>query len=196
MLDTTCPLVHVAHRKLERLVNEGYLAVIIGKKGHVEVRGLVGDFPDATVILSREEIAKIPHVKKIGIISQTTQPIDRVRALVNEIRRQRPKSEVVHSDTVCQPTKDRQKALDDLCQASELVLAIGGRNSNNTAQLARTARQHGCKAHHIEGPDDIREEWLHEVVSIGLTAGTSTLEESLQAVTLKLENMAALIPVL
>ena len=134
MLDTTCPLVHVAHRKLERLVNEGYLAVIIGKKGHVEVRGLVGDFPDATVILSREEIAKIPHVKKIGIISQTTQPIDRVRALVNEIRRQRPKSEVVHSDTVCQPTKDRQKALDDLCQASELVLAIGGRNSNNTAQ--------------------------------------------------------------
>ena len=196
VLDTTCPLVHVAHRKLGRLVNEGYFPVIIGQQSHVEVRGLVGDFPDATVILSREEIAKIPHVKKIGVISQTTQPIDLVRALVNEIRRQRPEAEVVHSDTVCQPTKDRQKALDNLCQASELVLAIGGKNSNNTAQLARTARQQGCKAHHIEGPDDIREEWLHGVVSIGLTAGTSTLDESIQAVILKLETMAALAPVL
>ena len=196
VLDTTCPLVHVAHRKLGRLVNDGYLAVIIGQEGHVEVRGLVGDFPDATVILSCEDIAKIPQVKKIGVISQTTQPIDRVRTLVDEIRRQRPEAEVVHSDTVCQPTKDRQKALDELCKASELVLAIGGRNSNNTAQLARTARQHGCKAHHIEGPDDIVEEWLHGVVSIGLTAGTSTLDESVQAVTLKLEKMAALAPVL
>lgn len=195
VLDTTCPLVHVAHRKLGRLVNEGYFPVIIGQEGHVEVRGLVGDFPDATVILSREDIAKIPHVKKIGVISQTTQPIDRVRALVDEVRQQRPEAEVVHSDTVCQPTKDRQKALDDLCQASELVLAIGGKNSNNTAQLARTARQHGCKAHHIEGPGDILDEWLHGVVRIGLTAGTSTLEESLRAVTLKLENMAALDPV-
>lgn len=192
VLDTTCPLVHVAHRKLERLVKEGYFPVIIGKEGHVEVRGLVGDFPNATVLLSCEEIGKIPHEKKIGVISQTTQPIDRVRALVDEIRRQRPDAEVVHSDTVCQPTKDRQRALDELCQASELVLAIGGINSNNTAQLALTALQHGCKAYHIEGPDDIREEWLHGVVRIGLTAGTSTLDESLQAVTLKLEKMVGL----
>jgi len=195
VLDTTCPLVKVAHRKLERLVNEGYLPVIIGKKGHVEVRGLMGDFPDAHVILNREDMAKVPHVKKIGVISQTTQPIDRVRALVNELRRQRPEVEVVYYDTVCQPTKDRQKALDDLCKASELVLAIGGRNSNNTAQLARTARQYGCQAHHIEGPDEICEEWLAGVQTIGLTAGTSTLDESLEAVTLRLEEMATLTPV-
>ncbi len=190
VLDTTCPLVHVAHRKLERLVKDGYFAVIIGKMGHAEVRGLMGDFPDSMVILSIEEIAKIPHVQKIGVISQTTQPVDHVRSLVGEIRRQRPDAEVVHSDTICQPTKDRQKALDDLCKASELVLAIGGKNSNNTAQLARTASRLGCKAHHIEGPDDIREEWLHGVLTIGLTAGTSTLDESLQEVILKLEKMA------
>ena len=183
---------NVAHRKLARLVDEGYLPVIIGKKGHVEVRGLVGDFPNACVISNREEIAGIPHVKRLGIISQTTQPIERVRALVNEVRKQRPEVEVVFHDTVCQPTKDRQKALDDLCKASQLVFAVGGRNSNNTAQLARTARQFGCQAHHIEGPDDIREEWLEGIETIGLTAGTSTLDESLQAVATRLQELATL----
>lgn len=192
VLDTTCPLVHVAHRKLARLVNEGFLPVIIGKKDHVEVRGLIGDFPNARVILNRDDIPGIPSVKSIGIISQTTQPIDRVRALVNEVRKQRPEVEVVFYDTVCQPTKDRQKSLDDLCKASELVLAIGGKNSNNTAQLARTARQYGCKAHHIEGPDEIREEWFDGIQKVGLTAGTSTLDESLQAVTTRLQELAIL----
>ena len=183
---------HVAHRKLERLVNDGYLPVIIGKKGHVEVRGLIGDFPTTRVILNREDIPGIPSVKRIGIISQTTQPIDRVRALVNEVRKQRPDVEVVFYDTVCQPTKDRQKALDELCKASQLVFAIGGKNSNNTAQLARTARQYGGKAHHIEGPDDIREEWLEGVEKVGLTAGTSTLDESLEAVVARLQELATL----
>ncbi len=188
--DTTCPLVKVAHAKLTKVVAEGYQPVIIGKSGHVEVRGLQGDFPNARVILHPDDITSIPPVKRIGIISQTTQPIDRVRALVAEVRRQRPGVEVVYYDTVCHPTKDRQTSLHELCQASELVFAIGGENSNNTAQLARTARKLGCRAHHIVGPDDIREEWLEGVTKIGLTAGTSTLDESLKAVTTRLREIA------
>lgn len=188
--DTTCPLVKVAHHKLAKLVSQGYLPVIIGKDGHVEVRGLQGDFPNARVILHPDDIPTIPHVKRIGIISQTTQPIDRVRALVQQVRKQRPEVEVVFYDTVCHPTKDRQTSLDKLCHTAELVLAIGGKNSNNTAQLARTARGLGCTAHHIEGPDEIREEWLKGITKIGLTAGTSTLDESLHAVTARLQKMA------
>lgn len=188
--DTTCPLVRVAHAKLAKVVSEGYQPVIIGKEGHVEVLGLQGDFPNARVILHPDDIAKIPHVKRIGIISQTTQPIDRVRALVAEVRKQRPEVEVVHYDTVCHPTKDRQTSLYELCHAAELVFAIGGKNSNNTAQLARTARKLGCKAHHIESPDDIREEWLEGVSKIGITAGTSTLDESIHAVTSHLRSLA------
>lgn len=188
--DTTCPLVKVAHAKLAKVVAAGCQPVIIGKKGHVEVRGLQGDFPHARVILHPDDIADIPHVNRLGIISQTTQPIDRVRALVAEVRKQRPEVEVTFYDTVCHPTKDRQTSLEDLCRASELVFAIGGKNSNNTAQLARTARKLGCQAHHIEGPEEIREEWLYGISKIGLTAGTSTLDESLHAVTFRLQEMA------
>lgn len=188
--DTTCPLVRVAHSKLGKLVGEGYQPVIIGKEGHVEVRGLQGDFPQARIILHPRDIAQIPVSKKIGIISQTTQPIDRVRALVAEVRRQRSGSEVLYLDTVCHPTKDRQTALHELCHAVELVFAIGGKNSNNTSQLAATARRLGCQARHIESPDDILPEWLDGVRKIGLTAGTSTLDESLEAVAVRLQEMA------
>jgi 4-hydroxy-3-methylbut-2-enyl diphosphate reductase len=188
--DTTCPLVKVAHAKLAKLVADGCQPIIIGKKGHVEVRGLQGDFPNARVILHPGDIASIPQVKRLGIISQTTQPIDRVRALVAEVRKQRPEVEVVFYDTVCHPTKDRQTSLAELCRSSQLVFAIGGKNSNNTAQLARTARKLGCQAYHIEGPEEIREEWLHGISKIGLTAGTSTLDESLHAVTFRLQEMA------
>ncbi len=180
--DTTCPLVKVAHTKLARLVSQGYFPVIIGKEGHVEVRGLQGDFPGARVVLSPEDFSSIPSVKKLGVISQTTQPIAKVRLLINELRRQRPEVEVVFHDTVCHPTKDRQTSLEKLCQASDLVFAIGGKNSNNTAQLAKTAVALGCPARHIESPEEIREEWLRGIGTIGLTAGTSTLDESVDAV--------------
>jgi 4-hydroxy-3-methylbut-2-enyl diphosphate reductase len=194
VIDTTCPLVKVAHSKLAQLVSKGFQPVIVGKEDHVEVRGLKGDFPNARVILHPDEVPSIPHFKKIGIISQTTQPIDRVRALVHEVRKQRPEVEVVYFDTVCRPTKDRQTALHKLCQKSELVFAIGGRNSNNTAQLARTARRLGCLAHHIEHPSEIQESWLEGVGSIGLTAGTSTLDESLEATIEHLKTLALGIP--
>ncbi len=188
--DTTCPLVKVAHRKLAKVVADGYQPVIIGKEGHVEVCGLQGDFPNARIILHPDDIAEIPNVNRIGIISQTTQPIDRVRALVAEVRRQRPEIEVVYFDTVCHPTKDRQSSLHELCQASELVFAIGGKNSNNTAQLARTARRLGCRAHHIESQEEIQKKWLEGITKIGLTAGTSTLDRSLDAVAAYLQTLA------
>jgi len=182
VLDTTCPLVHVAHRKLGDLVEQGYYPVVIGKADHVEVRGLMGDFPNGTVILEPEDIAEIPPVMKLGLISQTTQPIDKVQALVDEVRKQRPHAEVVFQDTVCRPTKDRQRSLHELALASEVVLAIGGKNSNNTAQLARTAANLGCRAYHITDPQEICPQWFHGMTKIGVTAGTSTLDESIEEI--------------
>src|SRR3954469_7439395 len=74
--DGTCPLVRHAHEQLRALVQLGYFPVVIGKRGHVEVNGLVGDFPDALVIESAAEIAQLPVAKqRFGVISQTTQPI-------------------------------------------------------------------------------------------------------------------------
>ena len=86
--DATCPLVRYAHEQLKRLAQAGYFPVVIGLPNHVEVRGLVGDFADAFVINDFADIRNLPARPRYGIISQTTQPIDRVRALVGDIARE------------------------------------------------------------------------------------------------------------
>src|SRR5882762_8767234 len=107
LLEATCPLVHVAHRAVTKLVGEGYHPVIIGKRGHVEVRGLTEDLAEFDVVLSEEDILGLNERPRFGVAAQTTQPIAKVRYLVDLLRRRFPKSEVRFVDTVCQPTKQR-----------------------------------------------------------------------------------------
>ena len=155
VVDGTCPLVRHAHEQLKRLVAAGYFPVVIGKVGHVEVRGLTEDFPEARVVDRPSDILKLPRRDRYGVISQTTQPIDRVRALVAEIERLHPASEVRFVDTVCKPTKDRQSALRKLIDVAEVIVVVGGRESNNTRQLVETCRAAGRRAFHIERPDEL-----------------------------------------
>ncbi len=191
LADTTCPLVKKAHHAIATLVAAKYFPVVIGKKDHVEVRGLTGDFPQAAVILTPEEIEALPFHSKIGVVSQTTQPLDRVTALVDAIRRRHPSAEVRFIDTVCQPTKDRQAALEKLCRENQVVIAVGGHNSNNTAQLAATARKLGATAYHIATADELEPGWFQGVETVGLSAGTSTLDETVRQVHDRLQQIAA-----
>ncbi len=189
--DTTCPLVRKAHAALALLVTKGYHPVVIGKDGHVEVRGLCGDFPEATVVENFRDVVRIGNRSRIGIVSQTTQPMERVRELVDLIGQCHPASEVRYIDTVCQPTKERQAALRELCAENEVVVVVGGANSNNTGELVRSAAAMGAKAYQVERPSDLRSEWFEGVERVGLTAGTSTLDESVRAVFDKLKMLAS-----
>jgi len=186
--DGTCPLVRYAHDQLKLLVRAGYFPVVIGLADHVEVRGLIGDFADAWVINEVADVRKLPSRRRYGIISQTTQPIDRVRMLVAEISRAHPNAEIRFADTVCKPTKDRQLALKKLIAAVEVVVVVGGRQSNNTRQLVETCRAAGKRALHIERPEELQPEWFRGVAVVGLTGGTSTLPETVEAVRRRLEE--------
>ena len=86
VVEATCPLVHVAHRAVARLVREGFHPVIIGKHDHVEVRGMTGDLNEFDVVLCGEDVAKLDERPRFGAVAQTTQPIDKVRLLVGLIR--------------------------------------------------------------------------------------------------------------
>src|SRR5205085_839056 len=186
--DSTCPLVRYAHEQLKRLVHAGYFPVVIGLANHIEVRGLVGDFAEAFVISESADIQKIPARPRYGIISQTTQPIDRVRALVAEISRANPSAEIRFADTVCKPTKDRQFALKKLIEVADVIVVVGGPQSNNTRQLVETCRVAGKRALHIERPEELQPEWFRDVRVVGLTGGTSTLPETVEAVRQRLEE--------
>src|SRR5205823_5060309 len=80
--EATCPLVRVAHRAVARLAAEGYHPVIIGKREHVEVRGLTEDLREFDIVLSEADINQLKERQRFGVAAQTTQPINRVRELV------------------------------------------------------------------------------------------------------------------
>ena len=189
--DGTCPLVQHAHEQLTRLVAAGFFPIVIGKAGHVEVEGLIGDFPDAAVVSAREDVVRLPRRRRYGVISQTTQPIDFVRDIVDLIRRTHRDAEVRFADTVCKPTKDRQFALQKLIDAAGAIVVVGGQTSNNTRQLVETCRAAGKVTFHIERPDELRVEWFAAVQVVGLTAGTSTLSETVRAVKERLQEISS-----
>ncbi len=191
--DTTCPLVKRAHRQLAGLVAGGYFPVVVGQANHVEVRGLTGDFPDASVIETETDIAAVPIHPRYGVISQTTQPSDKVRRLVEALRAARPEAEVRFCDTVCQPTKDRQAAVRALIARAEVIVVVGGRHSNNTRQLVLTAEAAGRRAHGIEQAGELEPGWFEGVRTVGVTAGTSTLPETVREVCARLEEIAQLV---
>ncbi len=188
--DATCPLVHRAHRQLRALVAAGFHPVVIGQPGHVEVRGLTGDFSHASIIDSSADIADLPDAPRFGVIAQTTRPADNTLALVAALRAARPNAEVRFCDTVCQPTKDRQNALRALLAQVDSVVVVGGFASNNTRQLVRAVEAAGRRAWPVERSGCVRAEWFRRGENVGLTAGTSTLPETVAAVHNELEAIA------
>ena len=191
VLEATCPLVQVAHRSLAKLVAEGYHPVIIGQRNHVEVRGLTGDLSVFDVILTDEEVQALPPRPRYGLVAQTTQPIDKVRRLAGLLRDRFPSAEVRLVDTVCQPTKQRQAAAIELAQQCDVVIVIGGAQSNNTHELVKTCSRFCARVHHVQGAQDLRKEWFSGVEVVGITAGTSTPDEVIEAVEAALCSLAA-----
>ena len=182
VIEATCPLVRLAHRAVAKLARGGYHPVIIGKRDHVEVRGMTEDLDEFDVVLSDEDIAKLRARQQFGVVAQTTQPIERARHLVRLLRERFPQSEVRFVDTVCQPTKLRQNAAIELAQQCDVVVVIGGANSNNTHELLKTCRRHCAHTHHVQTTDDLRAEWFTDSDTVGITAGTSTPDKLISEV--------------
>jgi 4-hydroxy-3-methylbut-2-enyl diphosphate reductase len=191
--DATCPLVTRAHLALRRLVADGRHPVVIGKADHVEVRGLVDDLDEYTIIQNEGDLEKLADrlernpEARLGVASQTTQPLERVTALVEALRRRYPRADVRFLDTVCQPTKDRQQALRTLAAECDVVVVVGGADSNNSRKLTELARGMGRPAYQVADEAELRPEWFDGCAVVGLTAGTSTPDEVIDAVRARLE---------
>lgn len=188
--EATCPLVRFAHRSAQRLAREGYHPVIVGLRDHVEVRGMTEDLAAFDVVLTEQDVMALAQRPKFGVTSQTTQPVERVRKLVALLRARFPESETRWIDTVCQPTKARQNAAAELARECDAVVVIGGRGSNNTRELVAVCSKSCDRVHHVEGLDDLRESWFQPGDTVGLTAGTSTPDTTIQAVEDRLRAIA------
>jgi 4-hydroxy-3-methylbut-2-enyl diphosphate reductase len=181
IVDTTCPLVtrvHLAARSLER---EGYHVLVIGRRGHVEVDGITEDLDQFDVIESADEVRSYPSTR-LGIVCQTTAAVERVLSIRAAIAAQNPDAEIKFIDTVCLPTKEHQRALERLLDRVDAVVVVGGRNSNNTRELVARCRERGKAVIHVQSAADLDPAWFRDFATVGLTAGTSTLAETIDEV--------------
>jgi len=181
LIDTTCPLVLRVHRAARTLAAEGRHVLVIGRPGHVEVLGIVEDLTDFDVVTGPDDARRYPQAK-LGVVCQTTTAPRVAEATLAAIRRENPSADVRYIDTVCQPTRDRQQAVERLAGEVDAVVIVGGKNSNNTRELVALCRERGLATCHVQSAAELDAAWFHGRDVIGLTAGTSTPEATIEEV--------------
>lgn len=182
--DASCPLVMRVHKTIKGMVAKDFFPVVIGQKDHVEVKGIVGDLDDFLVINGESDLEKIRErgKRKLGIVSQTTQQVDKVESLVKKIRAMDCVDAISFVNTICQPTRDRQIAVWELADQVDLMIVIGGFNSSNTKKLVQVCDEKKIEAYHIESSSQLHKSWFINKEHVGITAGTSTPENVINEV--------------
>lgn len=183
VFDATCPLVIRLHKLARFLQREGYFPVVIGQSDHVEVRGVIGNLTDSAVVADETEVERLRGHRRIGVVTQTTNRLEKVLKVIKAIRALPDVDEVRFIDTICKPVKDRQAAIQSLLEQDiDIGIVIGGHNSANTHKLYDAMIDRGVEAYHIERAEEIRPEWFVGKQHVGITAGTSTPQDVIEAV--------------
>jgi len=199
LIDTTCPLVTKVQRLAQKLVSQGYFLVVYGDSYHPEVKSVLGWAATSKAIAAKKVAdlpwncrrgesgeGKIPPPRKVAVVSQTTKNIDELMKFAGELQAMvvPEGGEFRLCNTICEPTSERQNALKRLVDRDQvdLILAIGGKKSSNTARLAEVGNRMGVESHHIERPEDIDDGWLTAARTVGVTAGASTPDDVIEHV--------------
>ncbi|MEN6627499.1 MAG: 4-hydroxy-3-methylbut-2-enyl diphosphate reductase [Candidatus Sumerlaeia bacterium] len=189
LIDTTCPLVRRAHEAARELAAMGCFVLVIGRRGHVEVEGIVGDLKRHEVIESAAEARQYGE-PFIGVLCQTTTAPAVAGEIIERIRLLNAGSQIHYAPTICRATMDRQAAVRSLLARVEALVVVGGRKSNNTIQLAEMARGAGKPCALVTSADEVDAGWLAQFETVGLTAGTSTPDEAIEAVHRRMVEIA------
>jgi 4-hydroxy-3-methylbut-2-enyl diphosphate reductase len=190
LIDTTCPLVRRVHDAAQQLQRDGFFVLVIGRPDHVEVRGIVGDLDRYVVVPDAGAVRRYDE-GRLGVVCQSTTPPDEANRVLAVIRAANPGATVRDIDTICRPTRERQDAARELIDQVDAVVVVGGRHSNNTRQLARLAESRSVPVAHVQTAADVDPDWLAPFNVVGLTAGTSTLESTIDEVERALLSIGA-----
>ncbi len=180
VFDATCPLVTKVHLEVARYGKNGTECVLIGHSGHPEVEGTMGQADGPVYFVETvEDVARL-HVENpddLTYVTQTTLSMDDTARIVDALRVRFPAIKVPRKDDICYATQNRQDAVKQLAEQCEVVLVVGSANSSNSNRLREVAEARGARAYLIDGPEDIRPEWLTGAQTVGLTAGASAPEK-------------------
>lgn len=171
IVDATCPFVKKAQRYAKLLSEEGYQVIILGDRDHPEVKGLVSYAGGDVFVIGDSEM--LPVLKqRVGIVVQTTQPVESLKKLMGRIMEQSREMKVYN--TICNSTAQRLTETKEIAGKVDIMVVVGGRNSANTTQLANLCTSIPVRTYHIETADELQGGWFNGVGRVGITAGAST----------------------
>ena len=185
--DATCPLVTKVHKEVVRRQKQKYQVILIGHKNHPEVEGTLGQSADSNSISLVESIKDLETLDyqletRLSYTSQTTLSVDDTMMLVEAIETKFPWIQAPKKNDICYATQNRQDSVKAIIEDAEALLVIGSKNSSNSNRLKEIAEKKQKPAYLIDGPDDINNEWLAGIGSVGVTAGASAPELLVQGV--------------
>lgn len=176
VIDATCPLVTKVHNEARRFATRGDTVVLVGHAGHEEVEGTLGEAPDRTVLVETlDDVARlrVEDPERISYLTQTTLAVDETAEVVEALRARFPSLRGPSSDDICYASTNRQDAVREIAQESDVLFVVGSTNSSNSRRLVELAERCKTPAHLVDDARDIRPEWLRGIDTVGLTAGAS-----------------------
>src|SRR3990172_8045990 len=185
IIDATCPLVEKVHREVRRFAAQGYWIILVGHEKHDEIVGTGGEAPDRIRIVGRLAEARavdIPDPSKVTVLTQTTLSVDDTRQVIDALKQRFPHMLTPAKEDICYATQNRQDAVKLLAKNVDLVLVVGSRNSENSNQLCKVARDKEKSAYLIEDCSQIEAQWLVGVERLGITSGASVPDHLVQDV--------------
>lgn len=192
VFDATCPLVTKVHMEVARYSREGWECILLGHAGHPEVEGTMGQYhnPEGGIYLVENEadVSKVTvkNPDKVTYVTQTTLSVDDTAKIIAALRQRFPNIKGPRREDICYATQNRQDAVKDLAEKSDVVFVVGSTNSSNSNRLRELAERLGREAYLIENAQEIRQEWIVGKQTIGVTAGASAPEILVQEVIEKL----------
>ena len=186
VLDASCPLVLRVHYSAKRHYAAGRHIILIGHAGHAEVEGTLGQLPEGSITLLRNEQdvenLVIPEGKELAYITQTTLSVAETRKIIAALKFRFPNIVGPEAGDLCYATGNRQAAVLDLCKKIDLLLVVGAKNSSNSSRLMDLGLEQGIQSHLIAGVDDLDPAWFDKIDAVGLSSGASAPEILVQEV--------------
>ncbi len=192
IIDATCPMVKEIHSIAKRLENNGFKTIVIGDKYHDEVKGIIGQLKNKAIIIDRLEnipFDKIRGIKKAGVVVQSTQSLDKAQEIFDILKKNIPKVEF--HNTICKPTRTKQSEIKVMPLDNDVIIIIGSKTSANTKRIYEISKSINNRSYWVSSGREIKKSYLAEAKSVGITAGASTPESTIQEVINRIKTIAA-----
>jgi len=176
-VDATCPLVTKVHNEASKFSSKQYETVLIGHRGHQELKGTAG-YVDPKYLHIVEDEAEIDNLNigpeaPIAVVTQTTLSVDDTTQMINKLKEKFPQLKAPPRSDLCYATQNRQDAVKDLASICDVIIICGSPNSSNSNRLRETGQKAGCESYIIDDANELDFQVLEGKRKVGISSGAS-----------------------